>query len=369
MYSPRSLRLFGRGQAHLRPRQPAQPRRAGRPAPARRRPAARPPGCASRGATLRLAHDGGSRRATPCTAAPASASASPKHRHRRRDVPVLPRHPRREGLHPRPGPGAPGGGQRHAGHRRAGDSDEVHEALDLCLSCKGCASRLPHRRRHGDLQGRGAAPALPPAASGRAATTRWAGCRAGPGWPRRVAPLANAAAAASARSQRLAKAAAGIDQRRSRAGVRAPAAAALGPRDVVRARRRPASTSRRRGLGGLVHRPLRPRDRPRRGPACSRRPACAVGVVAERACCGLTWVTTGQLDAARRIIGAHASTTLHPYVAAGRPGRRPGAVLPGDAALGRRRADRRPAGRRGRGRGAHPGRGADRRARAGRRPT
>ena len=43
-------------------------------------------------------------------------------------------------------------------------SDEVHEALDLCLSCKGCAVGLPDRHRHGDLQGGGAAPALPPPA-------------------------------------------------------------------------------------------------------------------------------------------------------------------------------------------------------------
>ena len=36
---------------------------------------------------------------------------------------------------------------------------EVHDALDLCLSCKGCSTRLPDRRRHGHLQGGGAAPA------------------------------------------------------------------------------------------------------------------------------------------------------------------------------------------------------------------
>ena len=43
-----------------------------------------------------------------------------------------------------------------------------------------------------------------------------------------------------------------------------------------------------------------------------------VGVVAEHACCGLTWVSTGQLDAARRIM-ARTLDVLHPYVARGIP--------------------------------------------------
>ncbi len=33
-------------------------------------------------------------------------------------------------------------------------STEVRDALDLCLSCKGCLLGLPRERRHGDLQGR-----------------------------------------------------------------------------------------------------------------------------------------------------------------------------------------------------------------------
>src|SRR4051794_10342137 len=41
-------------------------------------------------------------------------------------------------------------------------------------------------------------------------------------------------------------------------------------------------------------------------------------VIPERACCALTWVTTGQLDQARRIL-ADAVETLHPYVASGVP--------------------------------------------------
>ena len=41
-------------------------------------------------------------------------------------------------------------------------------------------------------------------------------------------------------------------------------------------------------------------------------------MLGRRACCGLTWITTGQLDHARKLI-AQTVETLHPYVAAGTP--------------------------------------------------
>ncbi|WP_278259953.1 (Fe-S)-binding protein [Nocardioides convexus] len=72
-----------------------------------------------------------------------------------------------------------------------GDSDitwsspAVHEALDLCLACKGCASDCPTGTDMASLQGRGAAPDLQEQVCARAATTPWAGCRAGPGSARR----------------------------------------------------------------------------------------------------------------------------------------------------------------------------------------
>jgi Fe-S oxidoreductase len=57
-------------------------------------------------------------------------------------------------------------------------------------------------------------------------------------------------------------------------------------------------------------------------------------VIPEPACCALTWITTGQLDRARRILGT-AIDTLHPYVASGAPvvGLEPSclAALRGDA--------------------------------------
>jgi Fe-S oxidoreductase len=41
-------------------------------------------------------------------------------------------------------------------------------------------------------------------------------------------------------------------------------------------------------------------------------------VIPDPACCGLTWITTGQLSAARRIVG-RAVATLHRYVTSGTP--------------------------------------------------
>ena len=41
-------------------------------------------------------------------------------------------------------------------------------------------------------------------------------------------------------------------------------------------------------------------------------------VIPEDACCGLTWITTGQLTRARSIVGSTVST-LHPYVTSGVP--------------------------------------------------
>lgn len=191
-------------------------------------------------------------------------------------------------------------------------SSAVHEALDLCLACKGCSTDCPtgvdmatykaealHQRyrRRPRPRSHYALGRLP----------RWARLT------RPVAPLANRALR-SRTLQRLAKAAAGIDQRR---GVPAFAARSFtrwaGERAV-----RPAA-----GRPDVVVWADSFTEHFATGPGQAavtllERAGLRVAVAGEDACCGLTWISTGQLDAARRIVG-HTIDVLHPYVADGIP--------------------------------------------------
>ncbi len=186
----------------------------------------------------------------------------------------------------------------------------VTEALDLCLACKGCASDCPtgvdmatykaealyqkhqteRRPRSHYLLGR-----LP----------KWARMAAP------VAPLANASMKWKPVAA-LAKKTAGIDARRSI------------PVFARRTLRRSAETARLREEAPDVwiwadsftdhfftqsgHAAIRFLE--------SR--GLRVRVIEDHACCGLTWVTTGQLDQARAIM-ERTVRTLAPYVASGVP--------------------------------------------------
>ncbi len=143
-----------------------------------------------------------------------------RHRARRRDVPQLPGHGGGAALHPRPGAAAVRDGERRGDHAAGVRHDEVAEALDLCLSCKGCKTRLPRRawtwRRtrpsswpgatEGKVRpasalrdGRAAALAAPggqaPGGRGRRAqrgwrrSRRWPASRSGPAASRRSGPI------------------------------------------------------------------------------------------------------------------------------------------------------------------------------------
>ena len=202
------------------------------------------------------------------------AGAPPVHRRRqvprrqrrraRRDVPVLPRHPRGEGLHARAGAG-PAGRRRRAPALVA--TRACTTALDLCLSCKGCASDCPtgidmatyksevlhqtYRRR------------LRPRSH---YALGWL-----PRWARLVGRVPGLARVANGvlRAQvlgRAATAAAGVDHRRVGARLRRPAV----PRDVASGRRgRP-----RRSSSSPTASPTPSTRRSRRRPsASSRRPA------------------------------------------------------------------------------------------------
>ena len=182
--------------------------------------------------------------------------------------------------------------------------DAVAEALDLCLSCKGCSSDCPtgidmasyksevlHQKYAGKVRPRShyALGQLP----------RWA----------RMTPakVANRMLRSKAISS-IAKKAAGVDARRSLPAF-AEQPLPKGPRggetpdvwiwadsftDAFNTGAGRAALDLLEGLG------------------------LKAAVIDESACCGLTWITTGQLTAAKRIMG-RTMAALHPYVASGVP--------------------------------------------------
>jgi len=189
----------------------------------------------------------------------------------------------------------------------------VGEALDLCLSCKGCARDCPtgidmatyksealHQKYARRLRPRSHY------TLGRLPTwARLAGPVAGPlNRVLRIRPFAA-----------LAKASAGIDQRR---GL---------PEFARRLRSRVPDSGLGRVRGDTAPDVWIWADSftehflPGNGLAAIRLLEAAglrVRVIDEDACCGLTWITTGQLTKVRKIV-ARTVATLHPYVASGVP--------------------------------------------------
>lgn len=195
-------------------------------------------------------------------------------------------------------------------------SPEVAEALDLCLACKGCASDCPTGVDMATYK----AEALYQRYDGDGATERRPRSHyllgRLPRWARLAAPVAGLANASLrlAPIARMAKATAGIDQRRSI------------PTFSRRTLRRSAATSSAASPGAapdvwIWADSFTDHFFPQSGlAAIAFLESCGlrVRVISEQACCGLTWITTGQLDQARTIIG-RTLTTLAPYVASGVP--------------------------------------------------
>ena len=143
MYSASAIGLFGAVKQLFDPAEPAQSGRDRRSGPARRRPA----GPARRAAAARPRRSPTPPTAAtsrpPCTAAPASASAGPT---TPPPAASCARPTWRPGTRRTP-PGAARGSCRSSANgslvSSGWQSPEVAEALDLCLSCKGCSTDCP----------------------------------------------------------------------------------------------------------------------------------------------------------------------------------------------------------------------------------
>ena len=184
----------------------------------------------------------------------------------------------------------------------------VSDALDLCLSCKGCASDCPTGIDMATYKSEALSQKY---AGGRGALRRPRSHYALgqlPRWARMTPPrLANAALRITPLA-RLAKSAAGVDQRRSL------------PRfaeEPLRPSRRSLPENVDVWIWADSFTDRFAADTGRAAVRLLQQMGLRVAVIPEAACCGLTWITTGQLAAARRIVG-QAVATLHPYVASGK---------------------------------------------------
>jgi FAD/FMN-containing dehydrogenase/Fe-S oxidoreductase len=190
------------------------------------------------------------------------------------------------------------------------DDPAVHDSLDLCLSCKGCARDCPTgidmaTYKSEVLSQKYRRKLRPRSHYALGQLPRWA----------RLTPprLANTMLR-SKTIGRLAKAAAGVDQRRS----------------LPRFSEKPLRAS--YGRSATDSHAAKPdvwiwadsftdrfaADTGRAAIELLESMGLTARVIPAQACCGLTWITTGQLTAARRIVG-QAVETLHAYVADGTP--------------------------------------------------
>ena len=184
---------------------------------------------------------------------------------------------------------------------------EVHEALDLCLSCKGCLNDCPTGIDMATYKSE----VLHQTYRGRWRPRSHYVLGRLPLWARLVAPIAWLAnlGLRTPGLRSIARWVAGVDQRR---GL---------PMFATKRFSRLARSHRAKGTvliwadsfteyfstaGGLA--------------AIDVLEAAGyqVETLARPECCGLTWITTGQLDTARELIG-RAVEQLHPYVVAGVP--------------------------------------------------
>lgn len=197
-------------------------------------------------------------------------------------------------------------------------SPEVHEALDLCLSCKGCARDCPTGVDMAAYKAR----VIHETYKGRLRPRRHYALGWLPRWGRLItsvpglATAVNTVGAAPVLGNAL-KFGAGVDGRRQIPRFAKRSAKSQLAALVARHDNRPRTKGRvllwvdsfsdcfeSNTFAAMVHVMLELGYEPE--------------VLSNNACCGLTWISTGQLDGARRQLSAAASV-LAPYVAEGVP--------------------------------------------------
>ncbi|GAA1957007.1 FAD-binding and (Fe-S)-binding domain-containing protein [Nocardioides panacihumi] len=186
----------------------------------------------------------------------------------------------------------------------------VGEALDLCLACKGCASDCPTGIDMATYKSE----ALHQRYSGRRRPRSHYLLGRLPFWARLGAPFARITNLLMrlAPLAWLAKRVAGIDQRRS-VPLFAPVTLRRSAATGSLASATPdvwvwADSFTDHFFTRSAHAAIRYLEAQ----------GLTVRVISEKACCGLTWITTGQLDQARSIM-ERTVRTLAPYVASGVP--------------------------------------------------
>jgi Fe-S oxidoreductase len=194
---------------------------------------------------------------------------------------------------------------------------EVHEALDLCLSCKGCANDCPTGIDMASYKSE----VLNQTYRGRRRPRSHYILGRLPFWARLTSPVARLANL-SLRIPgivHLARWVAGVDQRRSLPTFATKRFSKIWTKSRQDRADHDQFASRSRVLlwadsfteyfstaGGLA------------AVQVLENAGYAVELLDRSACCGLTWITTGQLDEARGIV-LRTVDVLHPYVEAGIP--------------------------------------------------